>query len=68
MGVNKTHTPTDLIRRNNMEATMTISDVAKVLQLATSTIYKYAEDGKIKTFSTGRHSILPGVLKESNGH
>jgi PTS system nitrogen regulatory IIA component len=54
MEVNKTQTSTGLTRRNDMEATMTISDVAKVLQLANSTIYKYAEDGKIPSIKVGK--------------
>ena len=32
---------------------MTIKDVAKKLQMATSTIYKYAETGKIPSFKIG---------------
>jgi excisionase family DNA binding protein len=37
-----------------MESTMTISDVAKVLQLSNSTIYKYAGDGKIPSVKVGK--------------
>jgi PTS system nitrogen regulatory IIA component len=37
-----------------METTMTISDVAKLLQLSNSTIYKYAEDGKIPSVKVGK--------------
>jgi PTS system nitrogen regulatory IIA component len=37
-----------------MESTMTISDVATLLQLSNSTIYKYAEDGKIPSIKVGK--------------
>jgi PTS system nitrogen regulatory IIA component len=37
-----------------MESTMTISDVAMLLQLSNSTIYKYAEDGKIPSIKVGK--------------
>jgi PTS system nitrogen regulatory IIA component len=33
---------------------MTTSDVAKLLQLSNSTIYKYAEDGKIPSVKVGK--------------
>jgi PTS system nitrogen regulatory IIA component len=32
---------------------LTIKDVAKVLQLSTSTVYKYAEKGKIPSIKIG---------------
>lgn len=36
-----------------MQKMMTTSDVAKKLKLSTSTIYKYAEKGKIPSFKIG---------------
>jgi PTS system nitrogen regulatory IIA component len=54
MDVNKTDIIINLIRSNDMEVTMTISDVAKLLQLSNSTIYKYAEDGKIPSVKVGK--------------
>jgi PTS system nitrogen regulatory IIA component len=36
-----------------MKNVLTIDDVAKKLQMSTSTIYKYAEKGKIPSFKIG---------------
>jgi PTS system nitrogen regulatory IIA component len=36
-----------------MKAILTINDVAEKLQMSTSTIYKYAEQGKIPSFKIG---------------
>jgi excisionase family DNA binding protein len=36
-----------------MEKILTVSDVAKMLQMSPSTIYKYSEKGKIKSFKIG---------------
>ncbi|WP_010259899.1 helix-turn-helix domain-containing protein [Treponema primitia] len=36
-----------------MTNVFTIKDVAKVLQLSTSTVYKYAESGKIPSIKIG---------------
>jgi excisionase family DNA binding protein len=40
-------------KENEMQKMMTTSDVAKKLKLSTSTIYKYAEKGKIPSFKIG---------------
>jgi PTS system nitrogen regulatory IIA component len=48
-----------------MDITLTITDVAKRLQLSTSTIYKYAEAGRIPSFKIGaRWRFLEEELKE----
>jgi excisionase family DNA binding protein len=36
-----------------MKAVLTINDVAELLQMSTSTIYKYAEQKKIPSFKIG---------------
>lgn len=36
-----------------MKIILTINDVAKKLQMSTSTIYKYAEQGKLPSFKIG---------------
>jgi excisionase family DNA binding protein len=47
-----------------MESTMTISDVAKLLQLSHSTIYKYAEGGKIPSVKVGKsRRFLPDDIQ-----
>jgi PTS system nitrogen regulatory IIA component len=48
-----------------MEKTLTIADVAERLQLSTSTIYKYAEQGRIPSMKIGtRRRFLEGELNE----
>ncbi|MDR1901826.1 MAG: helix-turn-helix domain-containing protein [Treponema sp.] len=37
-----------------METVLTITDVAKKLQLSATTVYKYAEDGKIPSMKIGK--------------
>jgi PTS system nitrogen regulatory IIA component len=36
-----------------MQNILTVNDVSKKLQMSTSTIYKYAEQGKIPSFKIG---------------
>lgn len=36
-----------------METTLTVAEAAKKLQISTSTIYKYTENGKIPSYKIG---------------
>jgi PTS system nitrogen regulatory IIA component len=47
-----------------MESILTTQDVAKLLRLSKSTVYKYAEDGKIPSVKVGKsRRFLPGDIQ-----
>ena len=41
------------LKDNQMKTILTISEVAKLLHLSKSTVYKYSENGKIPSFKIG---------------
>jgi excisionase family DNA binding protein len=53
MDANKTKIKQTHPKEKNMKTVLTIKDVAEKLQMSTSTIYKYSEQGKLPSFKIG---------------